>query len=159
MAKVVVSVRMDAEVRDSLKSFADQERRTLGSFIESLLMDEQERRSGGSVSLYDVMSRLEVILDKVDSQKKRKPKNELSPIHDVSLPEGFNPEIWESWIVHKRKMGVPMNHYHAQLEADKLAKLESEERWDIELLIKELIESCAKSIYVPTQWRYETKEK
>lgn len=159
MKEVAVNIRMTEDVKALWKAMAQRENRSMSSYIELLLTNERDRIKNEQFTVKDVLDLLNQVLQKINTPKKAKVKDDLSPIHDVELPEGFDPELWEAWVIHKRKMGIPMKHYQAQKEAQLLAKYEEDEGWDIELLIKELIHSCARSIYIPTQWRYATTRK
>ena len=151
MAKVVVSVRMDAEVRDSLKCFADHDRRTLGSYIESLLIGEQDRRVRGDLSLQDVMNDLGLILEKLDNPKAKKVIKEKSSPMDCELPEDLDESSWKNWIQHLHRCDVHLNQYRAQKHADKFAQYS--EDYDVNMLVERLIDDGAMSVFIPNDWK------
>lgn len=166
---VSLTMRIDDEVKEVLKRLAEQENRSMASYVELLVTRERDRLANEQFTLKDVMDAVNRVLKKLDAPKKPKKVDKgLSPIHDVVLHKSLPPELWEAWVIHKRKMGVPMNHYHAQQEADHLTRLaegkgelEGEVGWafDIEDLLNELIITSKKSIFIPISWRSEPKRK
>jgi len=75
MAKVVVGVRMDAEIRDEFMRWAKADRRSLGNYLEALFMQERERRLNGDVTLNSLARKLDQIeglldhlFDRIDAE-------------------------------------------------------------------------------------------
>lgn len=175
MSQVSVTMRMDEDVKALWRELAAQDNRSLVGYMELLLTRERDRLANEQFTLKDVMDAVNNgnnrILEKMDTipkPKKAKVDKGPSPIHDVLLHESLDPELWESWVIHKCKMGVPMKHYQAQLEADHLSRLadgkgelEGEVGWvfDIEKLLNELISTGKRSIFIPTHWHFEPKRK
>lgn len=169
MKEVAVNIRMSEDTKALWKELAKQENRSMGGYIEWLLIGERDRIEKEQFTLKDIMELVHRVLKKLDAPKKvNKADKGPSPIHDVTLHESLPPKLWEAWVIHKRKMGVPMNHYHAQLEADHLSRLaegeselEGEIGWvfDIKDLLNELIITGKKSIFIPISWRSEPKRK
>ena len=166
---VSLTMRIDDEVKEVLKRLAEQENRSMASYVELLVTNERYRLDNEQFTMKDVMDILNRILKKLEPPKKpKKVDNVLSPIHDVNLHESLDPELWEAWVTHKRRMGMSVKHYDAQLEADHLSRLadgkgelEGEVGWvfDIEKLLNELISTGKRSIFIPTHWHCEPKRK
>ena len=66
-------------------------------------------------------------------------------------PDVVSEESWRSWIVHLHKCGIHLNHYQALKQFNLLIAL-SDDDWDCELLIEELIKEGARKIYLPFSW-------
>lgn len=64
MAKIAVSVRMEEEIHDGFKRWADEDKRSLGNYLEALFMQEQERRRGQAVTLESIDDKLNKLLDR-----------------------------------------------------------------------------------------------
>lgn len=167
MKEVAVNIRMSEDTKALWKELAKQENRSMSGYIEWLLIGERDRLQSESFTFKDVMGRLDRVLKKLDAPKKPKVDKGPSPIYDVILHESLNRELWEAWVTHKRRMGMSVKHYDAQLEADHLSRLaegdgelDGEVGWvfDIKKLLNELISTGKRSIYIPSHWHFASKK-
>lgn len=147
--KVVVSVRMDSEVRDQFQEWAKGDRRSLGNYLESLFMQECERRKNGDVTLSSLDVKLDRLLAFHTIKEKSKSKEKKSPF-DIELFDGLDREVWHRWVKHRIKMGSPMSYGEAELTVNRLSDLD-QSGLNVEVLIDESIRSVWRQIVVPKE--------
>lgn len=114
--KVVLSFRVNRDLRDRAHKIARSESRTLANWYELILTREVQKREGKESSLED---KLDYICDKLDlireHTKNIKPTSkssenkesnvgrELQQIFELDLPETLSLESWKKWIIYKRR--------------------------------------------------------
>jgi hypothetical protein len=157
-AKVAVSVRMDAEVRDEFQRWAAEERRSLGNYLEALFMQERERRLCGDVTLESLSQKMDYLISLVQVKPKRKEDTEMAKVLALDCRGVVTEERWKEWVIHLARCGMRMNKYVAEKQMDKLVEIDRAE-WDCNVLIDELIKEGAKSLYVPNSWLKPVKSK
>ena len=158
---VSLTMRIDDEVKEVLKRLAEQENRSMASYVELLVTMERDRLANEQFTLKDVIEAVNHgnhrILEKMDSipkaKKAAKPKS--SPM-DCELPEDLNGSSWKDWIQHLHRCDIHFNQYQAQKHADKFA--EYSEDYDVNILIERLIKDCAKTVYIPFDWKDKPKK-
>lgn len=113
MSRSIVSFRMEDNLRDALRAWAQEENRTISNFMESLLLREGERRDGKEVTLDsfrgEILDRLDRMLAGMQKQKQsRKTAIEreqavLEEVLALEMPSTLSPESWQQWILYQRK--------------------------------------------------------
>jgi hypothetical protein len=157
--QVVVSVRMPSALRDFAREQAKAERRTVSSWIASLVgMAYDTARGEREATMREVMGKLELIhaLLVVKGGKVSKPeaKDHGPSPYDIDTGEIVTKETWHSWLNHLRGMGTRLNHYSAMKHFEQLRELyDSPEQWNCDELVKELIKHAARSIYLPYSFK------
>ncbi len=66
MSKVPMTLRVSAETKTLLKSFAKQENRSMVSYLGLLLTRERDRLANEQIMLKDIMDKLNSIFSKLD---------------------------------------------------------------------------------------------
>lgn len=154
--KVGVSVRMDAEVRDQFALWAKEDRRSLGNYLESLFMQECERRKNGDVTL----ASLDVKLDRIlSAQSKPKTTSKRSgdgtkklTAYDMDFEDFLSEPYWRKWIDHLHQSEVHLNHYQGETQYRLFSEID-DKGINCEALVDELIKRTARSVYIPTEWQ------
>lgn len=158
MNKVVVSVRMDAAVRDQFQAWAKEDRRSLGNYLESLFMQECARRKNGDVTLSSLDVKLDRLLAFHVVKEKPKQKKESCDgtkklsAYDMEFEDFLSEPYWRKWIDHLHKSEVHLTHYQGALQYERFRELD-DSGVNCESLVIELIKRTAKSIYIPNEWQ------
>ena len=158
MAKVVVSVRMEEEVRDQFQEWAKEDRRSLGNYLESLFMHECERRKNGDVTLGSLDVKLDRLLAMSDRVKVKPVKKVVDgngkrlTAYDMEFDDFLDEVSWRKWVDHLHKSEVHLNHYQGKGQYERFRELD-DIGINCESLIIELIKRTAKSIYIPNEWK------
>ena len=110
--KVIMSFRIDESLRAAAHAMADEEKRTTSNFMEVLIQREQERRNGGEVTMSTLLMEVRRIWDFMLMQSQPKPKDKsdavrkqqvLDEVLALDLPETLSPEVWQRWVVYRKK--------------------------------------------------------
>ena len=114
----VVALRLEENMRTKLRKWSKEDNRTISSFMNTMLLREDERRSGRVVTLEslhgDLRSMTEVLKalrDEVVELRERLPTrsarrpNELPEVFDLPLPDTLPIETWKEWVIYLRKKG------------------------------------------------------
>jgi hypothetical protein len=146
----VVTMRLEEEIVDDLRDWAKAEGRSLANLMESWWRRERDRRLGSEVTLNVLDDKLDRVMGLIESLKKKKSSEPKLTAMDVDLCGVIDEDSWKEWVGHLRMMGVYPNHYHAQGMVKQLVDLDKD-GWDCEILLKELAEGRAKSVYIPVK--------
>jgi hypothetical protein len=162
MSNAIVSFRMEEALGIALRAWAKAENRTLSNFMTNLINREMQRRDGKVVSLESLDIHLDQIEESIEQlkvqKKKRKVEDEGPSVFEMdfeSHPEVVSEEAWKAWIVHLRKLGTRVDFYLACNHFNLLVELYEEGNWDCDKLIEHLIKHNARSIYLPSEWRFQ----
>lgn len=153
---VSLTMRIDDEVKEALKRLAEQENRSMASYVELLVTRERDRLENEQFTLKDVIDAVNHgnhrILEKMDSiPKARKAVKSKSSPMDCELPKDLSEESWSDWITHLHRCDVHLNQYRAQKHADKFAQYS--EDYDVNMLVERLIDDGAMSVFIPNDWK------
>lgn len=155
MMKVSMTVRIDEDVKALLQELAERDGRSMAGYLEWIIQREYEVWQNGVVSLESIDKKLESILNLISESKKRsvKPREKKETAVDAWEDVGVcTKESWIAWINHLRLSGKPINYYLAKKHFETL-QLISEEDWNCDQLIKEIIEKGHASFYIPSDWK------
>jgi hypothetical protein len=157
--QVVVSVRMPSALRDFARDQAKAERRTVSSWIASLVgMAYDTARGEREATMREVMGKLELIhalLVVNGSKAPVKRKETTENIYEMNLTnddgeEMISRETWADWINHLRKLKKPPSHYTLSLHLEEIKEIFNQPKgWDCNKMIRKIIKSGHASIYLP----------
>jgi hypothetical protein len=157
--QVVVSVRMPSALRDFARDQAKAERRTVSSWIASLVgMAYDTARGEREATMREVMGKLELIHALLVVKGGKAPKSESkdngpSP-YDIDTGVIVTKETWHCWLNHLRSMGTRLNHYSAMKHFEQISEIyDRPEQWNCDVLVRELIKQAARSIYLPNSFK------
>lgn len=150
--KVVMSFRVDRELREAIHRYAKSEHRTAANWVEAVLLRELQQRSGHVVTLESVDHKIELMLEEFRGIKKdvtvvkkkatkqeKKANNEddeLQKVLDLELPDTLSYEMWKDWVIYlreKRKNKLTVKLATEILERWKEA---DENGWDLDELVQ-----------------------
>lgn len=162
--KVVISFKVDQELRDAIRKFAENENRAVSNFIESILLREKARLEGYTVTLESLDDKLDRLLDeqkeimettKVVAKKKtnadkNKEKNqkELQKIFELELPESLSLEVWEQWVIYQRRKGNYLTVDLAKGLLERWGEDSNEYDLDLDTLANKAMQSGWKDIVI-----------
>lgn len=151
--KVVMSFRVDRELREEIHRYAKSEHRTAANWVEAVLLRELQQRSGHVVTLESVDHKIELMLEEFRGIKKdvsivkkkatkqeKKANNgedELQKVLDLELPDTLSYEMWKDWnlyLIEKRGNRLTVKLATAMLERWKEA---DDNGWDLDELVQE----------------------
>ena len=119
MTGATIALKIDERMRDNLKLWAKLEGRSMSSYVEVLLLREEERRSGKAVTLEtlredvsDVREALRDLDEEVMAMRLRKASvravkrsDDLSAVLALPLPETLPSDVWGEWVMYSCKKG------------------------------------------------------
>src|SRR5574343_937869 len=149
--KVVLSFRVNRDLRDRAHKIARLEARTLANWYELIVLREVQKREGKESTLED---KFDYICDKLyliredtkniksprkqvsNEKKENKSNNELQQVLDLELPDTLSYEMWKDWnlyLIEKRG-----NRLTVKLATEILERWQEadENGWDLDELVQ-----------------------
>lgn len=138
MAKIAVSVRMEEAIHGEFKRWADEDRRSLGNYLEALFMQERERRVHGDVTLAVLNEKLDRLLAKSKSSSQKK-DSVVTSEEEFVLPEYVDEEIWNDFVQHRKEIKKPLTKSTLKYELRCMEQAHAN-GWDIDGLLEKAIQ-------------------
>lgn len=159
--KVVLSFRINRDLRDRAHKIARSESRTLANWYELILTREVQKREGKESSLED---KLDYICDKLDlirehtknikpasKSSEKKESNggrELQQIFELDLPDTLSEEVWKRWVIYQRCKGNYLKLDLANGLLERWTEDSNEYDLDLDYLVNKAMQNGWKDIVI-----------
>jgi predicted DNA-binding protein len=154
--KVVISIRVEREVKERLQEWAKAEYRSLGSYMESIVAREVARRESGVVTLESLESLLLSLLEKYEA-KNKKVSRARNP-KELELFDGLSESSWLAWLEHRRVLGAPLSYGEGERTVDQLKGWDTE-GYNVNAIIDDCIKAISRKLYLPRAALYSVNGK
>lgn len=117
MGKLVMSLRIEREIKDILQGLADKEGRSLSSYLEQIILMMRDRELLKEKNALDVCAdwfsmlanKMDVLILQTAGKKVKeksgdtqRQKEQLERVLQLELPESLPAEVWKRWVIHLR---------------------------------------------------------